>query len=94
MVLRFTPALNTEEFFETYFGLVAAGKTNAKGMISNPLHAAVLLQHFSDFIIATSPPRWVQRLAIALLAPVGRRLGYRGPTAEVQAPESPAASAH
>lgn len=92
MVLRFTPALNTEEFFETYFALVAAGKTNSKGMITNPLHAAVALQHFSDFIVPTSPPRWVQRLAIALFAPLGRRLGYRGATTEARGPESPAAS--
>lgn len=91
MVLRFTPALNTEEFFETYFGLVAAGKTNAKGMVGNPVHGAVLLQHFSDFIVPTSPPYWVQRLAIAVLAPIGRRLGYRTVRDEPRTAESPTA---
>jgi quercetin dioxygenase-like cupin family protein len=76
MLLRFTPALNTEEFFQSYFGLVAAGKSNAKGMITNPLQLAVLMEVFSDFIVPTSPPRWVQR-AVAALAPIAKRLGYR-----------------
>ena len=93
MVLRFTPALNTEEFFESYFELVAAGKTNRKGMIANPLHAAVMLRHFSDFIVPMSPPRWVQRLAIVLLAPVGHWLGYRGSTVAAQVAQSPASFA-
>src|SRR5918996_5477348 len=76
MLLRFTPALNTEEFFQSYFGLVAAGKSNAKGMITNPLQLAVLIEEFSDFIVPTKPPRWVQR-AVAALAPMAKLLGYR-----------------
>jgi quercetin dioxygenase-like cupin family protein len=77
MVLRFTPALNTEEFFESYFGLAAAGKTNAKGVVRNPLQLAVLMQEFSDFIVLVRPPRWVQKFTGAVLGPVGRLLGYR-----------------
>src|ERR671918_2553247 len=76
MVLRFTPALNTEEFFKSYFGLVAAGKSNAKGMIINPLRLAVLMEEFSDFIVPTKPARWIQRTVMAR-APIARRLGYR-----------------
>jgi quercetin dioxygenase-like cupin family protein len=76
MILRFTPALNTEEFFSSYFGLVAAGKSNAKGMIVNPLRLAVLMEEFSDFIVPTKPARWIQRTVMAL-APIARRLGYR-----------------
>ena len=52
MLLRFTPALNTEEF--------------------------------SDFIVPTKPPRWVQR-AVDALAPMAKRLGYRAhPELEVR----------
>jgi quercetin dioxygenase-like cupin family protein len=76
MLLRFTPALNTEEFFKSYFALLAAGKSNAKGMITNPLQLAVLMEEFSDFIVPTRPPRLVQR-AVAALAPLAKRLGYR-----------------
>jgi quercetin dioxygenase-like cupin family protein len=81
VVLRFSPALNTEAFFESYFGLASQGRTNSKGMVTNPLQLAVLMAEFSQFIALTKPPRWVQRLAIVALAPVARRLGYRvGPT--------------
>jgi quercetin dioxygenase-like cupin family protein len=77
VVLRFTPALNAEGFFESYFGLAAEGKTNSKGMVTNPLQLAVLMEEFSSFIVVTKPPRWVQRLLVATLAPIARRLGYR-----------------
>ena len=76
VVLRFSPALNTEAFFESYFGLASEGRTNSKGMVTNPFQLAVLIAEFSQFIVPTRPPRWVQRL-VATLAPVARRLGYR-----------------
>lgn len=77
VVLRFSPALNTEAFFESYFGLASEGRTNSKGMVTNPLQLAVLMEEFSQFIVPTKPPRWVQRLMVAALVPVAWRLGYR-----------------
>ena len=70
------PALQTETFFETTFGLAAQGKTNEKG-VPNLLQAAVIARAFSNEFRLASPPWPIQRLLFAVLAPVGRLLGYR-----------------
>ena len=70
------PALKTEEFFETVWGLARAGKTNEKG-VPNLLQVAVLFQEYADEFRLTSPPWPVQRALFAVLAPGGRLLGYR-----------------
>jgi quercetin dioxygenase-like cupin family protein len=75
-IQEFRPALRIEDFFDTYFALARAGKLNGKGL-PNPLHMAVLMREYDPVIRATQPPRWVQRLLMAL-APLGRLLGYRG----------------
>ncbi len=41
VVVRLTPALRSEEFFETFCGLAQAGKLNEKGMPRNPLQLVV-----------------------------------------------------
>jgi quercetin dioxygenase-like cupin family protein len=76
VLIQFRPALRTETFFETFFGLAKDGKTNAKGL-PNPLQAAVALREFSDEIRLARPPFWVQKVAFGLLAPLGRLVGYR-----------------
>ena len=71
------PALLSEEvFFETYYGLSRAGKVSRRGQM-NPLQAAVLLGEFGDYIRPSFPPVWMQDRLFALLAPIGRRRGYR-----------------
>jgi quercetin dioxygenase-like cupin family protein len=70
------PALKTETFFETIFGLASQGKTNEKGT-PNILRAAIIARAYSDEFRLAGPPWMVQRLLFAVLAPFGRLLGYR-----------------
>lgn len=74
--IEFRPALRTAEFMTRIYGLAAAGRTNARG-VPNPLQVAVLATEYAAEIQVTSPPRAVQRVAFAILAPIARRLGYR-----------------
>ena len=77
MLVDFRPALRTEMFFETFFGLAADGKTNRNGM-PNPLQLATIITEFSDEVRLASPPFVVQRILFMPLAAVGRLAGYRG----------------
>ena len=70
------PALRTEAFFETIFGLAEEGKTNEKG-VPNLLQSAVIARAFADEFRLAQPPWPIQRLLFAVLAPAGRLLGYR-----------------
>lgn len=70
---EFRPALKTEAFFEAYFGLAREGRLGARGL---PM-LAVMSQAFWDEIRLTQPPHWIQRALFAVLAPIGRALGYR-----------------
>jgi mannose-6-phosphate isomerase-like protein (cupin superfamily) len=70
------PALQFEQLIETMFGLAAAGRTNRKGM-PGPLQLAVVARHHFDDVRLPFPPAPVQRLGLALGAPLGRMLGYR-----------------
>jgi quercetin dioxygenase-like cupin family protein len=69
------PALQFEQLLATMYGLAADGKTNRKGM-PNPLRLAVIAKHHFDDVRLPFPPVWMQRLGLALGAPVGRALGY------------------
>lgn len=82
-----TPALRTEAFFESYFGLAVAGKTNREGL-PNPLWLAVLMREFSTEIRLARPSPLVQTLLFAPLAALGRLLGYRAQHARSAAGES------
>ena len=72
-----SPAARFEELILTLFGLAQDGKTNAKGM-PNPLQLALIAQEFDDVLRFTRPPRFVQRVLFAVLAPLARLLGYKG----------------
>ncbi len=78
------PALQFEALLETMFALAADGKTNRKGM-PNPLRLAVIARHHFDDVRLPFPPVWLQRLGLALGAPVGRALGYRASYAPSEA---------
>jgi quercetin dioxygenase-like cupin family protein len=64
------------DMLATLWGLANAGKTNSKGM-PNPLQLALIGREFEDVIQFTKPPRIVQQVMFALLAPIGRWRGYR-----------------
>lgn len=77
VVVEFRPAARFEEAISTTFGLARDGKTNAKGM-PNLLQLALVAREFEDVLYFTSPPRPVQKVLFAVLAPVARLLGYKG----------------
>ena len=70
------PALQFEQLIETMFGLAADGKTNKKGM-PNPLRLAVIANHHFEDVQLPVVPKWMQKAALALGAPVGRSLGFQ-----------------
>ena len=80
------PALGFEGLIETMFALAAAGRTNRKGM-PNPLQLAVIANRHFDDVRLPFPPAWLQRLGLAMGAPLGRLVGYR-PTFELERPAS------
>jgi hypothetical protein len=72
------PALDTETFFETLFGLARDGKTNTKG-IPGLSQVAVAYRALGDSCSrVTRPPVALQDVVFAVAAPVGRLLGKRG----------------
>jgi quercetin dioxygenase-like cupin family protein len=77
VVVEVSPAARFEEAISTTFGLARSGKTNDKGM-PNLLQLALLSREFEDVLYFTSPPRAVQKVLFAVLAPVARLLGYKG----------------
>ncbi|MGH3081956.1 MAG: cupin domain-containing protein [Gaiellaceae bacterium] len=70
------PALQFESLIETMFTLAAQGKTNRKGL-PNPLRLAVIAKAHFDTVRLPFPPDTLQRLGLALAAPLGKSLGYR-----------------
>lgn len=77
LLVEVAPAMRTEMFFETFFGLAKDGKTNSRGLPSL-LSMAVILQEYDDEVRLARPPVVVQRALFGPLAALGRRLGYRG----------------
>ncbi len=69
------PALQFEQLIETMFALAADGKTNKRGL-PNPLRLAVIADATFDTVRLPFPPVWVQRMGLAMGAPLGRLLGY------------------
>ena len=74
-VCEVRPALQFEALLETMFVLAEDGKTNRKGM-PNPLRLAVIANAHFDTVQLPFPPALVQRIGLALGAPLGRVLGY------------------
>jgi mannose-6-phosphate isomerase-like protein (cupin superfamily) len=75
-VCEIRPAGQFEQLIETMFGLAADGRTNRKGM-PNPLRLAVIARHHFEDLRLPLVPAWMQRVALAMAAPLGRVLGYR-----------------
>ena len=76
-LIQFRPALDTETFFETFFGLAADGKVGRTGL-PNPLQMMVLASEYRREMQLPRPAQTVLGPIAMLLAPVGRALGYRG----------------
>ena len=76
-IQEFRPALKIEDFFATYFTLANLGKLNAQGL-PNPFLMAVIMQTYDQEIQVMKPPRFIQKLLMWSLAPLGQRLGYQG----------------
>ena len=74
------PSLEWERLIETMYTLAADGKTNKKGM-PNPFRLAVIAKAHFDDVRLPVVPHSLQRVALAMGAPIGRALGY-GPTYE------------
>jgi quercetin dioxygenase-like cupin family protein len=72
------PALQFESLIETMFSLAADGKTNKNGM-PNPFRLAVIANAHFDTVQLPVIPAWMQKVALAMGAPVGKAIGY-GPT--------------
>lgn len=70
------PALKTQAFFETMWGLDADGQTDANGRPPF-LHLAVILHEYANEFRAVKPSYFVQRILFGLLAPIGKLYGYR-----------------
>jgi quercetin dioxygenase-like cupin family protein len=87
VIWQVRPALKTQQFYETLWGLAADGKTNNNG-IPSLLQMAVMLQDYADEFVLSSPPRFVQRAAFAVLAQIGRLRGYRGRYERYSGPEA------
>lgn len=68
------PALKSEVFFETVFGLQRDGVL-APGKLKTPLVMAPVVVEYENWV--AGPPVWLQRLLFPPLAFLGRLFGYR-----------------
>lgn len=75
VVVTVRPALRTGEALETLFALGRDGRTNQRG-VPSPLQLAVLFEEYEDHTYLAGVPVPLQKVAVALVAPIARRLGY------------------
>jgi len=87
-LVQFRPALDTETFFETLFGLASDGKVGKSGL-PNPLQMMVLARAYHREMALPSPAQQVLGTIALLVAPIGRALGYRGRYERYSGPERP-----
>lgn len=73
-LVELRPALDSERFFETVFGLQRDGKL-VEGRTPNPLVMASVVVGYENWL--AGPPVILQRLLFPPLALLGRLLGYR-----------------
>ena len=76
LVSQTSPALQTEAFLETTWGLAQLGKTDRHG-VPGLLQRAVMTREFGNEVRSAPTPWAVQRAVAGLLAPLARFLGYR-----------------
>ncbi|GAB2569131.1 cupin domain-containing protein [Spirosoma areae] len=71
-----SPALNTEYFFETAFGLASDGKVGPTGM-PPLLQTTLLANYFSAVFRLAKPSRIIQQVVFGLVSPLAYLAGYR-----------------
>lgn len=76
VIWQVRPALNTQTFYETLFGLAADGRADRHGR-PNLLQMAVLMQAYREEFMLRRPVPVIQKLLFGPLAIAGRLLGYR-----------------
>ena len=74
-VAEVRPSLEWERLIETMYSLAADGKTSKKGM-PNPFRLAVIAHAHFEVVQLPVIPAWMQKVALAMGAPLGRALGY------------------
>jgi quercetin dioxygenase-like cupin family protein len=75
-LVQFRPALDTETFFETFFGLARDGKVGKNGL-PNPLQMSVLARRYNRELALPPPAQWIFGPLAVVMAPFARALGYR-----------------
>jgi mannose-6-phosphate isomerase-like protein (cupin superfamily) len=83
-IVEFRPALRTEDGFAKLFALAREGKVGRLGLPRNPFRLAVLAHESRDEVELAAIPRQLQRAVTAMLAPVGRLLGYEAVAARLE----------
>ena len=68
------PALRSQQFYETLYGLAMDGRTNADGVPGLLQVALIMTGHAGEFVLA-SPPRIIQKALFGMLAAIARTLG-------------------
>ena len=86
VLVEFRPALNTETFFETMYGLARDGKVDENGVPSF-LQTAVISSAYEIYL--PRPPIAMQKALFALLVPVGKLMGYRPSYPEYSGTDTP-----
>jgi quercetin dioxygenase-like cupin family protein len=93
IISELRPPLVLETIMETSFGLARDGKTTKKqGIPKNPLQLAVLVDEMRGMFYSSAVPVAVQEAFLALfavVASVGRMLGYKARYPEYSGPEEP-----
>lgn len=92
LVVDVHPAERFELMIQNAFGLANDGKTNAKG-VPRLLPLALFAREFRREIEVIGPPKVVQRLLFAVVAPLARARGYKAIDPEYIGPTGKAAVA-
>ena len=77
--VTYRPALRSEQFFESYFGLAQDGKLHPETHMPSLPQLAVLSREFRNEIRPAAVSPLLDALVLAPLAAVARLLGFRAP---------------
>ncbi|OBB24156.1 cupin [Mycolicibacterium peregrinum] len=89
VIVELRPALRAETMFETMFGLARDGKVDPQRNMPKSLLQIAVLHDFHREITLPGFAGVALRGVSALLAPIGRALGYRSSYPQYSGPESP-----
>jgi hypothetical protein len=89
VVIELRPALRSETYFETYFGLARDGRVNRKNGLPSLLQFALMLHEYRDEFAAPPPLTGAGRMHAAVIAPIARARGYRARYGTYEDPDGP-----